>query len=99
MCYDSSHDYMLPCGRGRILEAYKDRIKALHLSDNDLRIDRHWIPGEGKIPFGEVMSEILSTGVDFISYEVIANDEWKKREPLDFCHAVRNSLDLNNNNF
>lgn len=99
MCYDSSHDYMLPCGRGKILKTYKDRIKALHLSDNDLHIDRHWIPGEGEIPFCEVMPEILSTGVDFISYEVIASDAWKKREPLKFCRAVRNSLDLENNNF
>ena len=90
---------MLPCGRGKILKTYKDRIKALHLSDNDLHIDRHWIPGEGEIPFCEVMPEILSTGVDFISYEVIASDAWKKREPLEFCRAVRNSLDLENNNF
>lgn len=99
MCYDSSHDYMLPCCRGKILKAYKNRIKALHLSDNDLHIDRHWVPGEGDIPFNEVIPEILSTGVDFISYEVIANEAWQKREPLDFCRAVRKSLDLENNNF
>ncbi|MEG0376889.1 MAG: sugar phosphate isomerase/epimerase [Eubacterium sp.] len=97
MCYDSSHDYMLHCGRGRILKKYKDRIKALHLSDNDLHMDRHWIPGEGQIPFHEIMPEILSTGIEFLSYEVSSNGE--TREPLEFCQTVRKSLDIQNNNF
>ncbi|MEG2716633.1 MAG: sugar phosphate isomerase/epimerase [Eubacterium sp.] len=99
MCYDTSHDYMLHCGRGQILKKYGNRIKALHLSDNDLHIDRHWIPGEGQIPFNEVMPEILKIGLDFISYEVSANEDWKKQEPIEFCRAVRRSLDVKTNNF
>ena len=90
MCYDSSHDYMLHCGRGSILKAYNDRIKALHISDNDLHIDRHWIPGEGQIPFEEVLPEIKKTNLGFISYEVLANDEWKEKSPQAFCHQIRN---------
>ncbi|MDO4287725.1 MAG: sugar phosphate isomerase/epimerase family protein [Eubacterium sp.] len=89
MCYDSSHDFMLPCGRGRILRAYGDRIKALHISDNDLHIDRHWIPGEGQIPFDEVLPEIAKLDLGYISYEVLANDAWKEKTPQEFCNRVR----------
>lgn len=99
MCYDSSHDFMLPCGRGRILRDYKDRIKALHLSDNDLHIDRHWIPGEGQIPFDQIMPEILSTGVEYLSCEVLADNHLKKRQPLEFCQTVRRNLERLCKNF
>lgn len=99
MCYDSSHDYMLPCGRGRILKDYKDRIKALHISDNDLHTDRHWIPGEGQIPYNDIMPTLLSTGLEYLSCEVLANEEWQKRQPLEFCQTVRQNIERLGNNF
>ncbi len=93
LCYDSSHDFLEVANRGRILKSFKKRIKALHLSDNDFLKDRHWIPGEGKIPFDKLMPEILSIpGLETISYEVIANESWQKKKPLDFAKAVKKSL-------
>lgn len=93
MCYDSSHDYLEDENRGRILKKYKHRIKALHLSDNDFKVDRHWIPGEGEIPLDEVMAEILSVpNIKTISYEVIANEQWREKDPSDFAAAVLKSL-------
>lgn len=95
MCYDSSHDFLEAENRGRILKRFKDRIKALHLSDNDFLEDRHWIPGEGKIPFADLMPEILSIkDLDTISYEVIASENWQKEKPLNFAKTVRKSLSL-----
>lgn len=93
MCYDSSHDYMLPCGRGRLLKAYKDRIKALHLSDNDLHEDKHWIPGEGQVPFDELLPEILSINPKVLSFEVCANQQWRQGDPDAFLLKLRHSLD------
>ena len=93
MCYDSSHDFLEEQNCGRILKKYKQRIKALHLSDNDFQADRHWIPGEGSIPLDEVMVEILTVPtISTISYEVIANEAWREKDPLDFARAVRESL-------
>ncbi len=93
MCYDTSHDYMLHCGRGKLLKDYGHRILAIHLSDNDLHLDRHWIPGEGWIPFVEVIPDLLALGVDTLSFEVNANKAWQQRSPLEFCQRLRHSLD------
>lgn len=93
MCYDSSHDFMLHCGRGALLDAYSDRIKALHISDNDLYLDKHWIPGEGRIPYEAILSKMTETYQGALSFEVIASEEWRKQNPLNFCQAVRRSLD------
>ncbi|MGV8905212.1 MAG: sugar phosphate isomerase/epimerase family protein [Acetobacterium sp.] len=93
MCYDSSHDFLEAGNSGRILKKHKQRIKALHLSDNDFKVDRHWIPGEGEIPLDDVMTEVLSVPtIETISYEVIANEKWRKKDPGDFAAAVLKSL-------
>ncbi len=93
MCYDSSHDFLEEQNCGRILKKYKHRIKALHLSDNDFEADRHWIPGEGRIPLDQVMAEILSVPtIKTLSYEVLANEQWREKDPLEFAVAVRKSL-------
>ena len=97
MCYDSSHDYMLHCCRGRILADYGERIKALHLSDNDLHWDKHWIPGEGKIPLGQVMDGLDAVGWRTLSMEIIADADngWKDKEPSAFCRqALKNLKEL-----
>ena len=96
MCYDSSHDFLEEQNCGRILKTHKQRIKALHLSDNDFQADRHWIPGEGEIPLDEVMAEILTVPtITTISYEVLANEAWREKEPRDFARAVLHSLAIN----
>ncbi|WP_243134830.1 sugar phosphate isomerase/epimerase family protein [Acetobacterium wieringae] len=93
MCYDSSHDFLEEQNCGQILKKHKDRLKALHLSDNDFKADRHWIPGEGSIPLDQVMAEILTVPtITTISYEVLANEDWREKEPLDFARAVLHSL-------
>jgi len=96
MCYDSSHDFLEEQNCGRILKKHKQRIKALHLSDNDFQADRHWIPGEGEIPLDEVMAEILTVPtITTISYEVLANEAWREKEPREFARAVLHSLAVN----
>ena len=95
MCYDSSHDFLQGGSRGRILKAFKGRIKALHLSDNDCLKDRHWIPGQGRIPFDTLMPEIRAIpSLESISYEVIADKDWQEKKPLAFAKAVKESLFL-----
>lgn len=92
MCYDSSHDFCYASDR-YLLKNYKQRIKALHLSDNDLIKDRHWLPGEGVIPFGEVLTELAAIDFPVRSFEVIADSKWQQRSPAEFLERLRHSLD------
>lgn len=47
-CYDSSHDVLQP-REYDVLEAFGDRLIAVHISDNLGQNDDHMIPGEGAI--------------------------------------------------
>ncbi len=92
LCYDVSHDYMLPCGRGRILKDYGSRLKALHFSDNDGHLDRHWIPGEGFLPLDAVMAQLDAVGWHVLSCELNAAHFWQDRDPRVFCQAAHNRV-------
>lgn len=91
MCYDVSHDYMLGCGRGRLLDEYGDRLKALHFSDNDLNLDRHWIPGDGWIPEEHVIAQLKKIGWSTLSFEVCAPWWRQKGDPAEFVRDLRHS--------
>ncbi len=92
MCYDVSHDYMLNCGRGKLLREYGDRLKALHLSDNDLNLDRHMIPGEGIVPEADVIRQLKAIDWHVLSFEVIASGKWRDKKPMEFLTALRASM-------
>ncbi len=53
-CYDSSHDFIYSKEKAAILKKQGQRLKHLHLSDNDLAEDRHWLPGEGIIDWQQL---------------------------------------------
>ncbi len=91
-CYDTSHDYMLGCGSGRLLQTYPDRLKALHFSDNDKTVDRHWIPGEGFLPLTSILQTLDRMDWHTLSCEVIAPFWWQNRKPDAFCAAVQKGL-------
>lgn len=56
LCYDSSHDFLYSREPGRLLGRWGGRLLATHMGDNDGQYDRHWLPGEGRIPWDEVRS-------------------------------------------
>jgi sugar phosphate isomerase/epimerase len=57
-CYDSSHDQLSERPSYEILEKYADRLFAVHLSDNDGKEDRHWVPFTGIVDWQKI-SDIL----------------------------------------
>jgi len=57
-CYDSSHDWVYSQKPIRLLETYAHALTCLHLSDNDGKGDRHWLPGQGKVEFNRI-SQVL----------------------------------------
>lgn len=76
ICLDTGHGYMswgekLP----EIIRKYRDRIYAVHLHDNNGTVDFHLLPGEGQIPWKEVMRELKGAAyelpllLELVSYE------------------------------
>lgn len=49
LCFDTSHDNLYSDLKFGIIEKYRERLLCLHISDNDGRVDDHWIPYQGKI--------------------------------------------------
>jgi sugar phosphate isomerase/epimerase len=49
LCYDSSHDFLYSENPCELLRRFGGRLKAVHLSDNDGKLDLHWIPTRGVV--------------------------------------------------
>lgn len=74
-CYDSSHDWVICENPGDLILEFGDRLKYLHLSDNDMKMDRHWIPGTGKVDWDLVAENFGKVGfAGNISFEVCPFD-------------------------
>lgn len=71
-CYDSSHARLW--GPDDLLCRYGDRLAAVHLSDNDGRADRHWLPGDGVIDWPAVLRDFPRGYRGCWSLEVVASD-------------------------
>lgn len=69
VCVDVNHFLQEKAEDG--LRLLGERVKTLHISDHDYLDEQHWMPGEGKIDWKEVvfaLKEIGYTGI--FSYEV-----------------------------
>ena len=74
LCYDSSHSRVCSQNQTALLELYKDRLFAVHLSDNDGLEDRHWLPGTGVIDWDAVLSAFPVSYGGCISLEVFTQN-------------------------
>ena len=73
-CYDSSHERLW--GSGDLLRRHGHRLVAVHLSDNDGRADRHWLPGDGVIEWPAVLRDFpRETYHGPVTLEVVTQDE------------------------
>lgn len=57
-CYDSSHDWLYSADKAKMLDKWGHRLLCTHLSDNDGKLDRHWLPGQGCIDW-QVIGRLL----------------------------------------
>lgn len=57
-CYDSGHWHCFSPSMD-VLGRYGDRLAALHLHDNDGTDDQHRLPGEGSVPWDDVINELV----------------------------------------
>ena len=65
-------DYILQIG---------DRVKNLHISDNDGTGEKHWLPGQGVIDFNAILTNLEKVGYDgTFNYEVGINADGAVRK-------------------
>lgn len=91
-CYDSSHDFVNGGSLGEILNKWKDKLIAVHLSDNDGLCDRHWIPGKGHVQWNNIIDIIKQSDIKSYSMETYPYEEEKSLQPYDFLIKAKKGL-------
>jgi len=92
-CYDSSHDFVNGGSMGEILDKWKNKLMAVHLSDNDGICDRHWIPGKGHVNWEKIINIIERTNIKSFSMETYPYKEEKNMQPSEFLDKAKNCLE------
>lgn len=91
-CYDSSHDFVNGQSCGEILYKWKEKLFAVHLSDNDGICDRHWMPGKGHVNWSKITNLLKQTNISTYSMETYPYEEEKNLKPLEFLIRARSNL-------
>lgn len=60
ICFDTNH--LLSESIKDFIEAVGDKIVTTHFSDYDFKNERHWLPGEGKIDWVELIEALENVG-------------------------------------
>jgi sugar phosphate isomerase/epimerase len=78
LCYDSSHDFLYSKKKYALLLKHGRSVRCLHLSDNNGKMDNHYLPFEGKIDWRAVTVNLRKTGYHGnISLEVVPSKNEK----------------------
>ncbi|MDD2496107.1 MAG: TIM barrel protein, partial [Tissierellia bacterium] len=77
---------------GEILYKWKERLFAVHLSDNDGICDRHWMPGKGHVNWSKITNLLKQTNISTYSMETYPYEEEKNLKPLEFLIRARSNL-------
>jgi sugar phosphate isomerase/epimerase len=90
LCYDVSHDVLHADEPGRLLREHGDRLVSTHFADTDGILDRHWLPGAGKIDYKEVLEDFLEGYEGVLMLEVSSG---RKVWPIpEFVHQAYGAL-------
>ncbi len=95
VCFDTNH--LIGEDAGRFLERVGSKIVTLHVSDYDYVREKHWFPGEGKVDFHKLYSQIVATGYDKVwMYELRprAVEEIGRSTVLTFSDFARNAREI-----
>lgn len=65
-CLDLGHAEMFGLGTSAVemIRALGPRLKALHVHDNDLKYDCHWLPGYGKMDYDAILRALRDVNYD-----------------------------------
>lgn len=88
-CYDTSHGRLYESEPFELVKAFPNRLKCLHLSDNDDKSDRHWIVGRGVVDWDAFARAFPKDYCGCLSLEVEPNDEKETESAfLQAAHAA-----------
>ncbi len=92
VCFDTNH--LLKEKLTDFIGAVGDKILTTHISDYDYINERHWLPGEGKVDWQEVVDAFASAGYDgYWLYEVDFDAPWSIDRPRDLnCADYRRNF-------
>lgn len=91
LCYDSSHAVLNK--EESLLEDFGEKLLALHISDNDGKRDRHWLPGNGTIDWNKVVDMFpVKTFQGALTLEVYPTKEEMSKGPKAFLQKAFESL-------
>ena len=95
VCFDTNH--LLKDTNGNFLKKVGDKIVTLHISDYDFVDEKHWLPGEGKVDWNEILEGLKNVGYKGVwMYEVglgIPRTLTRSRN-LEFDDFVRNAKEI-----
>lgn len=57
-CYDSGHDLLYASASYLMIDMYGDKLKAVHLHDNEGVFDDHLLPGQGRVEWPLVKAKL-----------------------------------------
>ena len=92
ICFDTNH--VLKEDLASFARNIGERIETLHVSDCDFTNERHWLPGEGKINWKElveILEEVNYTGVWMYEIGFKTPDNIKRERDLTFADFVQNA--------
>ncbi len=75
LCFDTSHDNLYSDRKFSLLEKYHDRLLCLHISDNDGRMDDHWIPYQGMIDWNEFVRKFPKEYGGILNLEILSRNK------------------------
>ena len=92
VCFDTNH--LLRDNNVHFMDCLRDKIVTLHVSDYDFADEKHWLPGEGLLDWGEMAAALQRIGYGGVwMYELTlkAPDSIKRSRDLRFDDFVRNA--------
>jgi len=98
-CYDSSHDFMAGKSKGRLLQAWSDRLATTHLSDSKQgTVDDHLVPGDGTIDWPRMGDNLRQRKYQGTLMLEVAGGAGAPKQFLARCHTwlaeFRNSVSM-----
>ena len=94
-CFDTNH--LLAEPTLAFMEALRDKIVTLHVSDYDFINERHWLPGDGKVNWKALMDKLDEIGYSGVfMYETRKTMTQNEERFLDVADYRRNAELLEN---